>query len=113
MLTHDAAETLTSPYRRHDDAQGRYSTAIERLLAEEWVRLNRDPAAVLVVQRWARRRPVLRGAVRPADLVDAIDAGTFNDDIGFNFDSAQDGCGVGGEIGIPCAGAKEDNTIFL
>lgn len=76
MLTHDAAETLTSPYRRHDDARGRYSTAIERRLAEEWVRLNRDPAAVLVVQRWARRRPVLRGAVRPADLVDAIDAGT-------------------------------------
>ncbi|MBK6871196.1 MAG: hypothetical protein IPK24_00110 [Kineosporiaceae bacterium] len=75
MLTHETVHA-PAPYRRHDDAEGRYPTRLERRLAEEWVRLNRDPASVLVVQRWARRCPVLGEPVRPADLVDAIDAGT-------------------------------------
>jgi hypothetical protein len=64
-----------SRYRQHDRITGPYSTTLQQQVAEEWVRLNQDPTMASLLARWARRCPAMVGMSRPADIVDAIDAG--------------------------------------
>lgn len=66
-----------SRYRQHDQVTKPCGTPLQRHVAEEWVRLNQDASVGLVLSRWAARNPVLAPMRRPADVVDAIDAGSF------------------------------------
>ncbi|MFZ0161044.1 MAG: hypothetical protein WAL50_18595 [Kineosporiaceae bacterium] len=63
-------------YREHDQIRHSYYTVEQYTLAQEWIRLNDDPATTILIRRWERRYPLLRGIQRPADILAAIDAGT-------------------------------------
>ncbi len=64
-----------SRYRQHERISDPFSSPVQRQVALEWVRLNRDPAAGLLLRRWATSYPALAGLNRPGDVVDAIDVG--------------------------------------
>lgn len=62
-------------FRQHDVAPAVRSSELYRQLTAEWVRINALPATLADVRRWARTEDVLAFADRPADVIDAIDAG--------------------------------------
>ena len=46
-------------------------------------------------------------------VVDAVDLGGFEDDVGIDLVSAQGGRGVGGEVGVTRAGDENNDAVFL
>lgn len=69
--------TTPTTFRSHDQyppSTNHRTVPLFGTLLEEWVRLNSSRVAASTVQRWAADHPVLAGANRPADIVDAVDA---------------------------------------
>lgn len=68
---------MTTPtlFRHHDEMPNptHQSSPLITALLHEWVELNTSRPAAITVQRWARQQPVLNGATRPADIVDAAE----------------------------------------
>jgi hypothetical protein len=67
------ARSHRSPYRQHEQVSDPFGSPLQQQMAEEWVRLHRDPASGLLLRRWAQRHPALGGLDRPGDVLDAID----------------------------------------
>lgn len=65
---------MTSSFRHHDARPPLVASPLYRQLIDEWIELNRLRSSQLALRRWARTEPVLAGYERPADLVDAVDA---------------------------------------
>ncbi len=62
-------------FREHDVAPEVMSSALYRQLVQDWVWTQSRPSAGASLQRWSRAEPHFEGFSRPADVVDAIDAG--------------------------------------
>lgn len=65
-----------SAFRHHDWMPARIASPIYRQLIQEWVHLNAIHSSTVVAARWGRLEPVLAGYARPADIVDAVDGAT-------------------------------------
>ncbi len=66
--------TPTSPFRSHDQIPPTSAPhPLFGALIEEWVGLNSSRIPARTVQRWATAHPVLAGASRPADIVEAVE----------------------------------------
>ncbi|MCK0117001.1 hypothetical protein MWU57_08125 [Isoptericola sp. S6320L] len=62
-------------FRQHDVAPDVTSSALYRQLVQDWVWTQSRPTVAASLQRWGRTEPHFEGFSRPADVVDAIDAG--------------------------------------
>lgn len=65
-----------SAFRHHDRLPPRVASPLYRQLIQEWVHLNALQSSTVAAARWGRLEPVLAGHTRPADLVDAVDTAT-------------------------------------
>ncbi|GAA1435918.1 hypothetical protein GCM10009616_34360 [Microlunatus lacustris] len=54
----------------------RVASPLYRQLIQEWVHVNTLTSSTVAAARWGRLEPVLAGHARPADLVDAVDSAT-------------------------------------
>jgi hypothetical protein len=64
-------------FRQHDAVAVVTSSVLYRQLCQDWVWTQARPTATASVQRWARAEPLFGDFSRPADVVDAIDAGDY------------------------------------
>jgi hypothetical protein len=64
-------------FRQHDVAPDVTSSVLFRQLCQDWVWTQARPTAAASLQRWVRAEPQFDGFSRPADVVDAIDAGDY------------------------------------
>ena len=53
------------------------------------------------------------GVLEGIFIVDSVDAGGFGDHLGFDFEGAQRGGGIGGKEGIGGAGGEDDDAAFF